>query len=397
MNPFVFSSRFNNIDLSDDENLLTKIRKKKEQNGISILDLTNSNPTSVGLIFPSDVISHNINNSIFEKYNPTPKGNYYARETIAEYYKSRSFPVDADDVLLTSSTSESYSFLFKLLTNPGDDILIPSPGYPLFPFLSQFENINAIEYALVETYVGNWEYSLEEMKSKITAKTKLVIVVSPSNPTGSILGKSQWEEWLNWSASTQIPILLDEVFAPYSLEITDVELPNVMDAPLFILNGISKSLALPQMKLGWIHVNGKSKFKKEAKLGLELLADTYLSVNEPIQAILPELFKWSNMIQNQIKNRIKRNHSTAKSHFVDSKFLKWSAGKAGWNGILEIKSSNFKSSERLAEELLEKLNIYTHPGEWYGFDPDRLILVLSLIVPEDQFLLGIKELTSFLK
>jgi|JI8StandDraft_1071087.scaffolds.fasta_scaffold00184_6 alanine-synthesizing transaminase len=398
MKQFIFSDRFNEIGLGEEENALTKIKNQKIKEGTSVLDLINSNPTSVGLYFPSNVISHNMDEKTVSDYTPSEKGLFEARLAISDYYNKKGVYVNADDLILTSSTSESYSYLFKLLTNPGDEILIPAPGYPLFSFLTQFENIKSIEYPLEESNNGQWNYSLTNLKSSLTSKTKAVILVNPANPTGSHLSQEEWQEWIHWSSQTQIPLLVDEVFSPYFLEDeTSYVYPNSISAPIFILNGISKLLALPQMKLGWIHVNGDTQFKKKAISGLELLADTYLSVNLPIQKILPELLKWSPIIQNQIRNRIKRNLAEARANFAEDKTLTWRNGNAGWYAWLEIKADRFNSSEEVAERLLLEKNIYIHPGDWYGFDANRLILVLSLIIPEDQFLGGIKELTSFLR
>jgi aspartate/methionine/tyrosine aminotransferase len=398
MKHFSFSDKFNDIGLGEEDNFLSEIRKEKRSQGIEPIDLINSNPTKVGLIFPSDIISHNIDSSTVADYEPTPSGLASARNSIAEYYQKSQISIDPLELIITSSTSESYSYLFKLLTNPNDEILIPTPGYPLFSFLTRFENLDAREYPLLEDKKGNWFYSFQEMKKHLTIKTKAVILVNPANPTGSYLSQMDWWEWMQWSKENQIPLIVDEVFSPYLFSDEMVpSYPISKEAPIFVLNGISKLLALPQMKLGWIHVQGDPTFKKQAIAGLELLADTYLSVNTPIQRILPELLKWSPMIQNQIKNRMKRNISAAQVAFSENSNLTWKNGNAGWYGWLEILNSNYKSSEELAEQILVEGNIYLHPGEWYGFPEDRLILIFSLIVPEDQFLGGLKVLTSLLK
>lgn len=397
MDQFKFSDRFQDLGLGEEENLLSTLRKSKEADKTNVIDLVNSNPIQAGLLFPSEVISHNLDSKTTSTYHPHPKGQVLAREAIKKFLLSKQVAIDSADLLLTASTSESYSFLLKLLTNPGDEILVPSPGYPLFNFLTAFESVNAVEYQLYEESKSNWQYSLESMKTKVTKRTKAVIIVSPANPTGSFLSKSAWAHWMQWSMETQIPLILDEVFSSYFYEESDYYYPSSSEAPIFILNGISKLLALPQLKLGWIHVNGNSNFKEKALAGLELLSDTYLSVNEPVQLILPELLKWSPMIQNQIKNRIRRNLASAAAIFSENTNLDWISFPAGWYGLIEVNSLNFENSELLAEHILDLYNVYTHPGEWYGFKPERLILVISLIVAEDQFLSGLKVLTSFLK
>ncbi|TGL60306.1 pyridoxal phosphate-dependent aminotransferase [Leptospira ognonensis] len=397
MDQFKFSDRFQEMALGEEDNQLSTIRKSKEADKINIIDMVNSNPIQSGLIFPMEVISHNLDSKSTSTYNPNPKGQLQARKAISNFFHSKQVKVDPADLLLTASTSESYSFLFKLLTNPGDEVLVPSPGYPLFSFLTEFENINAIDFPLYEAEKGKWQYNLESMKSKVSKLTRAVIIVSPANPTGSFLSKSDWTLWMQWSLETQIPLIIDEVFSSYFFDESDFFYPSSTEAPVFILNGISKLLALPQLKLGWIHVNGNLSFKERALAGLELLSDTYLSVNEPVQNILPELLKWSPMIQNQIRNRIRRNLAAASEIFSDNENINWISFQAGWYGLIELNSLKFENSEVLAELVLDSCNVYTHPGEWYGFKPERLILVMSLIVSEDQFLAGLKELTSFLK
>lgn len=398
MKEVFFSNRFIDMGLGEEDNTLSKIKKEKESANIPVLDLVNSNPTQVGLNFPQAIVSHNLGNIENSTYTPDPKGLEESRIAISNYYLSKNIKVCKEDLLLTSSTSEAYSFLFKLLANPGDEILVPSPGYPLFSYLAKFENLEVIEYPLIENAKGEWHYSLSEVKSRVTSKTKLVILVSPANPTGSYLDSANWLDWITWCREVQIPLIVDEVFAPYFF--TDFDsyfYPMTREAPIFVLNGISKLLALPQLKLGWIHVQGKDPFKKQAIAGLELLADTYLSVNQPAQVILPEILKWASMIQNQILSRIKRNLFAASNVFLENQNLIWRTGNAGWYGWLEIKITKYTTAEEIAEHLLIEKNIYVHPGDWYGFPDKRKILVLSLILPEDQFLGGINELTSFLK
>ncbi|MDZ4724963.1 MAG: pyridoxal phosphate-dependent aminotransferase [Leptospira sp.] len=399
MSDFHFSKRFQDIELGEEENELSKIKNEKLEKNITVLNLIETNPTLTGLEFPNHIYSHNFNHPSITKYEPNPKGLITARSSISEYYAHLKIKIDSESLILTSSTSEAFSYVLKLLTNPDDEILIPSPGYPLFSYLALFENVRTIEYPLVETVEGSWEYSLEKIKSLVSTKTKLIIIVSPSNPTGSMISQDEWEKILEWSYQSNIPLLIDEVFSPYIYDSNEIHLayPTSNTAPVFVLNGISKFLALPQMKLGWIHVQGKEKFVKEALSGLELISDTYLSVNTPIQIILPELLKWTSMIQGQIKKRIQRNLNYGKELFLQNKTIVWRNGKGGWYAWIELLEPKYDSSYSLAKSLLSNHDIFVHPGEWYGFSEKRNIILLSLIVSEDQFFAGLNVLMSLLK
>ncbi len=397
MTEFRFSDRFEDLELGEQGNLLSEIKKNKDLSNISVVDLVSSNPTKLGLLFPMDVYSHNVNQSNISEYDPQPLGLDSARGAISNFYHSIGYDIEIADLLLTASTSEGFSLLLKLLTNPGDEILIPSPGYPLFTYLSIFENVSPVEYSLVEEKTGQWSYNLDQVIERVTSKTKALVIVSPSNPTGSFLNSQEWQLWLDWSEKTNIPILLDEVFAPYFHSTIKHNHPLTNKAPLFILNGISKHLALPQLKLGWIHVQGTEIFKKAAMARLELLSDTYLSVNSPVQIALSNLLIWSDMIQTLIKNRIRRNLGIAANLNLNQERIKFHHGQAGWYGWIEIVDSGFETDEFIAEQLLFEKNIYTHPGSWYGFPENKKILVISLIVSEDQFLAGVEGLLSFLK
>ncbi|BDA80471.1 aminotransferase [Leptospira kobayashii] len=403
-----FSKKINDLGLGEEENLLSRIKKEKEKNKIQIIDLTISNPTQVGLDFPSGVFSHSLEKEPFSIYDPNPKGLLTARNAVVKEYLSRGTELNPNDLVLTSSTSEAYSFLFKLLCNPGDEILVPAPGYPLFHFLGELENVEVNEYDLLWDESGkSWEYSLTLMEKKLKPSTKAVLLVSPSNPTGSILKEKDWQDWFLWAEKKGIPLILDEVFASYIFEENKVQelnyYPITSKAPFFVLNGISKMLALPQMKLSWIHVQGNSDFKEKSLSGLEIISDTFLSVNTPIQHTLSDLFSWKSMIQNRILSRVRRNLEFAKTCFEteennkpDNLQIHWTYGKAGWYGMLEIENSKL-SDEEFAEQILSENNVYLHPGNWFGFPEDRTVLIVSLIVPEDQFQIGMKELASLCK
>ncbi|MCZ8342052.1 MAG: pyridoxal phosphate-dependent aminotransferase [Leptospira sp.] len=372
-----------------EENKLTSIKKNLEERNVPFLDLTSSNPTNLGLEFPDPILRHLLESVNLSHYNPEVKGLESARNSISNFYAERGYTVSKESIYLTPSTSDSYSYLFKLLTNPGDEVLTPSPGYPLFSYLSSMENLNEIHYPLVKRDAV-WEYDVESILNVTSTKTKIICLVSPANPTGSQLNKNFWLEWKE--SRCQIPILIDEVFYGYdgSDEFQDRQtFPTDADFPLFILNGISKMFCLPNWKLGWI-LSANSDHRLEN--GLELILDTYLSTNTIIQSILPQIFQWKPMIQNKTKTRIQRNFRIASDLLSDSKYQVLPY-QGGW--FLVLKLPELANDELFCETLLEKKAVLIYPGKWFGFSHNESYGIISLITEEETFRLGIEKILVF--
>ncbi|GBF51524.1 aminotransferase, class I/II [Leptospira ryugenii] len=373
------------------------LKSKLESQGLN--DLVRTNPNSLGLSFPNHLLTHHVSELELSSYDPNPKGSEATRLAIWESVQKKGGHGSPHDLILTSSTSEAISFILKMLTNPGDEILVPAPGYPLFESIAALENVRVIEYPLVEHQLGDWQYSLDSIQERYSTKTKLVVFVSPSNPTGSILQANEWRNICQWSKQTKIPLLVDEVFADYFFSKYESQYfyPQQSEFLSFVINGISKSLALPQWKLAWIHVQGEETLKQKAISSLELIADTYLSVNSTIQKLLPNLLRWSPLVQNQIRNRLSRNLFFLEELFGEDTNWKIHITKAGWHLCIEHLGSLYTHSEDLCIEILKKTKVFCHPGEWYSFPKDRMVMVLSLLVPEEEFQSGMRELKSFFK
>ncbi|MEI1277575.1 pyridoxal phosphate-dependent aminotransferase [Leptospira venezuelensis] len=385
-----FSDRFEFIS---GENDLYSLLESFKKSGEDWIDLTISNPTKVGLVYPREAILHSLEKPESLEYDPDPKGTLLARKSIVAYYKEKGYTISEEDLFLTSSSSEAYSYLIKLLCNPGEEVLIPSPGYPLFEFLSLLDGIEFNSYNLDQK--TDWNIDFEDLSSKITNKTKILFLVSPNNPTGSLLTSEEFEKLKVISKTKKIALVLDEVFSDYLHEENRDQLDFFhTDFPVFVVNGVSKILALPQMKLSWMHVGGPTNWKKECKERLEIIADTYLSVGTPIQRALPELFQWRNMIQSQVLRRIRRNLQILDSFHSSHPKIAYTSPKGGWYGILQ--SSSFLKDEDFSFRLLQKEKVLVHPGSMFGFDEDSGNIVISLISETELFQSGLKKISNLL-
>ncbi|TGK01515.1 pyridoxal phosphate-dependent aminotransferase [Leptospira langatensis] len=400
----LFSQRFEFHSGENELYFLVKQYKEKEENWI---DLTLSNPTKARLVYPSEAILHSLSKPGGIEYDPNPKGILSARETVSLYYRERGLDLLAEDLFLVSSSSEAYSYLIKLLCDPGDQLLIPSPGYPLFEFVSMMDSVDFDSYQLEEG--SDWKINFSDLESKITSKTKIVFVVSPNNPTGNILSPEEFEKLKALAKKKKFAIVIDEVFIDY---VEDPSLPRIdpshSDVPIFTVNGISKILALPQMKLSWIHVSGQADWKSECKERLEIIADTYLSVGTPIQLALPELFQWRKMIQGQVQRRIQRNLQIIESQIngmretevagvpgsqKDLPKIRIQNPQGGWYSIL--RSDLWKEEEEFCLQLLKEEKVLIHSGPMFGFTEGSGFLVLSLILENDVLEEGLNRLIRF--
>lgn len=364
--------------------LLENLRKERK----TVFDLTISNPTECGIQYPVKEIISAFNKPEIAKYKPDPRGLFFARQTIKQYYLNHSVSVKEENIFLTASTSESYSLLFTLLCNPGESILAPRPSYPLFEYLAQITGVSLKYYPL--RYMGGWEIDLEALKQSISSSTKAIILIHPHNPTGMFLKKQTFEEIISIANRHQITLIVDEVFLDFQLVQNEDGMSttvNTSDVLTFTLSGISKSLGLPQLKLGWIVISGNEKFTHEVGERLEILLDTYLSVNTPVQLALPELSWCGESIRKGILERIKSNYVYVKEFFSNSNNKKSYPcsvleSEGGWYCIIKVPRT--QTAEAWAIELLKKHNILVYPGYFYDFDDDGF-LVLSLLTEDSTF------------
>ncbi|MEJ2636949.1 MAG: pyridoxal phosphate-dependent aminotransferase [Calditrichia bacterium] len=370
-------------------NPLISLLEKKRNAGEQIFDLTESNPTRAGFQYDPDVILGALNAPRSLIYEPSPQGLPETRRAIAGYYQDRGVPVDPDSLFLTASTSEAYAFLFKLLANPGDEILIPAPGYPLFEFLSQLESVKFHSYPSSYDSENGWQIDLEILSATISTKTVAIVVVNPNNPTGVYLKEYEFEFINQLCMDHKLALIIDEVFWDYR---TATHLKNISEglnnprALTFVLNGFSKLLGLPQLKLGWIHLNGPEELRSEARARLEIIADTYLSVSTPVQHAAERLFTQKDTIQEQILSRIQTNLFFLNEETPKAPGWHVLRREGGWYAVLQI--PEHISDEEMTINLLEKENVLIHPGYFYDFPGDNC-LVLSLLTAVDIFREGV--------
>jgi hypothetical protein len=300
------------------------------------------------------------------RYDPNPAGMLEARQAVCRYYAG---DVDPVRILLTTSTSEAYGFLFKLLTDPGDQILVPQPSYPLFDFLAGMELVLAAPYSL--SYHGRWEIDFDSIRRQTTKLTRAIVLVNPNNPTGSFLHTHELEPLVEHCRTHGIAIISDEVFADYGFGPGGdrvLSLRGVTDAPVFCLSGLSKIAGLPQMKLGWIVLGGPESWRREAMTRLELIADTYLSVGTPVQLAAGRLIDLGVQIREGIQERTLRNLDALRASVsADSPFRLLNV-EGGWYAILQ--APRVRSEEEWVLELLDRENVLVQPGFFYDFESE---------------------------
>lgn len=383
----MFSSRFR-WDLQP--NRLTELLAAKRRAGASILDLTESNPTRASLAYPAEILSA-FKDPRALIYEPAPAGAAGARQAVASYYRDRGQSVDISRILLTASTSEAYAYLFKLLANPGDQVLVPRPSYPLFEFLADMESVEARQYPLV--YQGAWSIDLEALGAALTDRTRALVLVNPNNPTGSYLKRREVEALVRLCAARRIALISDEVFADYAFAADArrvATLAGVEECLAFSMSGLSKIAGLPQMKLGWIVASGPESLRREALEKLEWIADTYLSVSTPVQCAAARLLQAGDDIQRQIRERCAANLAAARE------VLAGSAGniltvEGGW--YITIQVPQVRTEEEWTLELLERENVLAQPGFFYDFETEAFLIVSLLTAPE-VFSEGLKRIRT---
>ena len=359
-------------------NALTRLIQSKRRSGASIADLTESNPTRVGLTYPADLLAP-LAEARALAYDPQPLGMWAARAAVAADFRRRGIVLSADRVALTSSTSEAYALLFKLLCDAGDRVLVPHPSYPLFEHLTQLELVEAIPYAL--EYHGAWRIDIESVRRAMSDRVRAILIVSPNNPTGSFLHRDDLTQLSEIAATGEVALIGDEVFADYRLDGNAAATHVLADADVvaFSLGGLSKSAGLPQLKLGWIGFGGPS-HRLDAILGrYEIIADTYLSVSTPIQAAAAELIESGAAIRAQIIARLTRNLESLRARVAAFPSIDVLPVEGGWSAVMQVPSVG--PEEALVLELLEKDDVVVHPGYFFDFAREAFIVVSLLVEP----------------
>jgi alanine-synthesizing transaminase len=379
----VFSSRLN-WDLRP--NPLSALLESKRRSGGALLDMTESNPTQAGFSYAGDQILAAFADSDTLRYDPSPRGLVRAREAVAAYYAQRGVEVAPSRIILTASTSEAYAYLFKLLTDPGDEILTPRPSYPLFEFLAALESVQVRQYPL--RYDGAWHLDFDALEQAITPRTRAIVVVNPNNPTGSFLKLQEWERL----ETLDLPILSDEVFSDYPFDADPSRVATLTEAKkslTFSMSGLSKIAGLPQMKLGWIVGSGPG--HKDALDRLELIADTYLSVGTPVQMALPGLLAASAGVRAQILDRARGNLALLRSLIGTGSAYRVLDVEGGWYAVIQV--PRIRSEEELALMLLKERDVLAQPGFFFDFESEAF-LVVSLITEPGRFEEGLKRVLA---
>jgi alanine-synthesizing transaminase len=370
-------------------NRLASAVESLRSSGRPFIDLTESNPTKAGIAYPATLLAP-LADARALRYEPTPFGLLDARIAVAADYRRQGIELSPGHVILTASTSDSYSLLFKLLCDAGDEVLVPRPSYPLFDYLTRMDLVASKPYAL--EYHGRWSIDFDSVERAMTPRTRAVLVVSPNNPTGSLISRGELTRLSSICAERQIAIIADEVFADYELEdgaVARAGRPSsVRDALAFSLGGLSKSAGLPQVKLGWIAASGPPALVGEALQRLEVICDTYLSVATPVQMAAPDLLRRAAVVRDEILRRVRANSAQLERDVRNVPACTRLTAEAGWYAVLHVPS--FEPEEELVLGLLSRDGVLIHPGYFFDF-PRESFLVVSLLTPEQAFRDGISR------
>ncbi len=371
-------------------NALTRAIEEARASGQQILDLTVSNPTAAGVRPDSEVVLAALANPEAMRYDPQPRGLLAARQAVCRYYREAHevFDLDPERLILTTSTSEAYSYVFRLLCNPADEILVPKPSYPLFEFLADLADIKLVPYPLL--YDHGWQIDFDSLYKAATAQTRAVILVHPNNPTGSYVSASEASALNAFCRDYGLALIVDEVFLDYAHDgASRRSFVTNADALTFTLSGVSKISALPQMKLAWVATSGPEEMVAQAGARLEIVADTFLSMNAPVQLAGPVLLDQRKHIQPILLDRLRVNLAELDRQLAGRPSCSRLLVEGGWYVILRVPA--VESDEDLAIRLLRKARVSVHPGHFYDF-PNEGHLVLSLITEPAEFREGVARL-----
>ena len=373
-------------------NRFTQALQEVRASGTGILDLTVSNPTRAGIEYDEAAILDSLRNLKSLDYDPQPKGLSSAREAVVAYYRERQARVNLEHLVLTTSTSEGYSYMFRLLASPGDEVLVPKPSYPLFDFLAELHDVKLMGYPLI--YDHGWQIDFHSLENVVSDATCAVVLVNPNNPTGSYVNAAERGRLNELCRNRGIALIVDEVFLDYAHDgLPRTSFVSNDNALTLTLSGLSKVSGLPQMKLAWITVSGPEPAVEVAVQRLEVVADTYLSVNAPVQLAAHALLEQRKKVQPQLLERVRANVAELDRQLAGQKSSVRLEVEGGWYAVLHIAAT--RSDEDLAIELLRRTGTMVHPGHFYDFPRDGY-LVISLIAQEEDFREGISQLLRFL-
>ena len=369
------------------ENALSEARARLQREGRSYIDLTESNPTRAQFVYPDDLLA-SLADARGLAYRPEALGAFAARQAVAADFTRRDIVVAPERIMLTVSTSEAYSLLFKLLCDPGDEVLIPQPSYPLFEHLTRLDSVVSVPYQL--EYHGRWSIDMASVRRALTPRTRAVLLVNPNNPTGSFVSTSELDALADVCVPRDLALIADEVFSDYRLT-DDVDgnigvLAARHDVLGFSLGGLSKSVGLPQVKLAWTAVTGPRVGVDAALARLELICDTYLSISTPVQLAVQNMLERGADIRTQIRARIRRNHSQCASLVGERRSCTLLHAEGGWSAVIRV--PHLIPEDDLVLSLLVESGVLVHPGYFFDF-AEESYLVVSLLVPDVAFAEGL--------
>jgi aspartate/methionine/tyrosine aminotransferase len=383
----VFSSR---VDAELSENRLTRALRDLRARQVPYLDLTASNPTDAGFDYPADLLDA-LSAPESLVYRPEPLGLQSARVAVARGVVRRGSRARPERVVLTASTSEAYSFLFKLLCDPGDTVLVPRPSYPLFDHLTKLDGVTPVPYALERQH--RWTIDVDSLERVVDHRTRAVLAVSPNNPTGSVLSEAEIEGLVRLCADRSLALIGDEVFLDYVLEPAVPRSVADQDRALaFSLGGLSKSAGLPQLKLGWIVAGGPSALVEQALTRLEVIADTYLSVSTPVQEAAGTLLDAAGAIRAQIRRRIESNLGRLRLAAASHPSCEVLEPEGGWSAVVRVPA--VRGEEDLVVGLLTDAQVLVHPGFFFDF-PGEAYVVVSLLPVGEVFATAISRVLEY--
>jgi alanine-synthesizing transaminase len=384
----------NRLEWEQPPNAFSRLLQEKRARGETLIDLTESNPTRVGLDYPAEIILAPPDPSQSLLYAPDPRGLVQARRAIAGHYAGQGAQVDPQELFLTAGTSEAYSLVFKLLANPEDEILVPTPGYPLLSYLAAFEGLSACGYPLRCDAAGQWSIDLPALQARVTPRTRAIILVNPNNPTGSYVQSEELGAIDALCRRQGLALIADEVFGDYCAHAAPAPARSVLNrtrALTFVLNGFSKMLALPQFKLSWIVVGGAPELAAAAQARLEILLDFYLSVGTGVQLAADRLLGIRETMQHQIRRRLQANSRFLQDRIARTANCRLLQRQGGWYAVIEIRDR--LTDEARVLQLADQENTLVHPGYFYDFDQEGFVVV-SLLPESPTFRTGVERLIA---
>jgi alanine-synthesizing transaminase len=374
------------------QNRFTQALEETRASRAEILDLTVSNPTRIGLQYDERAILASLASPSSLDYDPLAKGLREAREPVACYYREEHGirDLNPEQIVLTTSTSEGYSYVFRLLCNAGDELLVPKPSYPLFEFLADLQDVKLVPFPLL--YDHGWQIDFVSLQNALTPRTRGIVLVHPNNPTGSYVSDAEREELNKFCRQHDLALIVDEVFLDYAHDAkARASFAANQDVLTFTLSGLSKIAALPQMKVAWVVTSGPQKQVEDAMARLDVIADTFLSMNAPIQWATSTLLEQRKDVQKQLMARVRENLAELDHQLAAQKSCARLSVDGGWYAILRVPA--MQTDEDLAIDLLRQKSVLVHPGHFYDFPADGY-LVLSLITRPDEFREGLARVLS---